>query len=89
MAANVSAVQALLLATQYIQGTQRSSETWEILGNLVHASFKVGLCQRVAGVECNPLEAELRNRMWWMCFIMDRFVMVFHIYCNHELTLGV
>ncbi|KAH7356200.1 fungal-specific transcription factor domain-containing protein [Pyrenochaeta sp. MPI-SDFR-AT-0127] len=69
---NLESMQALLLATQYVQGTQRSSQTWEMLGRLVNASFHVGLFQHTAGTGCNPLDAELRKRIWWTCLIMDR-----------------
>ncbi|KAJ3460702.1 hypothetical protein MRS44_011569 [Fusarium solani] len=71
-AGNLEPIQALLMATQYIQGTQRSSQTWDILGRLIHAAFQVGLYQPVSQAHYTPLEAELRKRAWWMCFIMDR-----------------
>ncbi|KAI8665065.1 Zn(2)-C6 fungal-type domain-containing protein [Fusarium sp. Ph1] len=69
---NLEPIQALLMATQYIQGTQRSSQTWDILGRLIHAAFQVGLYQPASQAHYSPLEAELRKRAWWMCFIMDR-----------------
>ncbi|KAJ4180003.1 hypothetical protein NW755_012043 [Fusarium falciforme] len=71
-AGNLESIQALLMATQYIQGTQRSSQTWDILGRLIHAAFQVGLYQPASQAHYTPLEAELRKRAWWMCFIMDR-----------------
>ncbi|KAI8716339.1 Zn(2)-C6 fungal-type domain-containing protein [Fusarium sp. LHS14.1] len=71
-AGNLEPIQALLMATQYIQGTQRSSQTWDILGRLVHAAFQVGLYQPASQAHYTPLEAELRKRAWWVCFIMDR-----------------
>ncbi|KAH6867512.1 fungal-specific transcription factor domain-containing protein [Thelonectria olida] len=71
-AGNLDSIRSLLMATQYIQGTQRSSQTWDMLGNLIHAAFQVGLYQDATQVNCTPLESELRKRTWWMCFIMDR-----------------
>ncbi|RSL48290.1 hypothetical protein CEP51_015651 [Fusarium floridanum] len=71
-AGNLEPIQALLMATQYIQGTQRSSQTWDILGRLIHAAFQVGLYQPASQAHYTALEAELRKRAWWMCFIMDR-----------------
>lgn len=68
----VYTVQALLMATQYTQGTQRSSQTWDMLGRLIHAAFQVGLYYPMGQVHYGPLDAELRKRAWWMCFIMDR-----------------
>ncbi|KAJ4258516.1 hypothetical protein NW757_003084 [Fusarium falciforme] len=49
-AGNLEPIQALLMATQYIQG----------------------LYQPASQAHYTPLEAELRKRAWWMCFIMDR-----------------
>ncbi|KAF5238836.1 hypothetical protein FANTH_10164 [Fusarium anthophilum] len=71
-AGNLEPIQALLMATQYIQGTQRSSLTWDILRRLIHAAFQVGLYQPASQDHYSPLDAELRKRAWWMCFIMDR-----------------
>jgi hypothetical protein len=69
MLADMSPVQALLLATQYLQGTQRSSQTWEMLGRLINATFRTGLWHEVAKEA--PLEAEMRRRTWWACFVMN------------------
>ncbi|KAF4453254.1 hypothetical protein FALBO_16028, partial [Fusarium albosuccineum] len=49
-------IQALVMATQYIQGTRRSSQTWGMMCALVQASFQI----------------ELRKRTWWMCLILDK-----------------
>lgn len=68
-------VQALVMATQYVQGTQRCAHTWELLGRLVHASLQVGIHRAypVAKTE-DRLKLEVRKRTWWMCFIMDKYV---------------
>ncbi|KAK4560802.1 hypothetical protein LTR86_005382 [Recurvomyces mirabilis] len=68
-AENPESIQALLLATMYLQGTQRSSQTWDVLGRLVNAVFRVGLFREVVGE--TALDAELRKRTWWTCFVMN------------------
>ncbi|KAK5117687.1 hypothetical protein LTR62_005110 [Meristemomyces frigidus] len=68
-AENPESIQALLLATMYLQGTQRSSQTWDVLGRLITAVFRVGLFREVAGE--TALDAELRKRTWWTCFVMN------------------
>jgi len=53
------------------QGTQRSSQTWDVLGRLVNAVFRVGLFREVAGE--TALDSELRKRTWWTCFVMNMY----------------
>jgi hypothetical protein len=62
------------MATQYVQGSQRSAQTWELLGRLVHASLQVGLYRVFPTTTTEDrLKQELRKRIWWMCFIMDKY----------------
>lgn len=71
----IDPVQALVMATQYVQGTQSSVRVWELLGRLVSASFQVGMYRNSsASVTQDAVQTELRKRTWWMCFIMDKYV---------------
>ncbi|KAH0375328.1 hypothetical protein KCU92_g10220, partial [Aureobasidium melanogenum] len=66
-------IQALVLAMQYVQGTQDCAHTWAILGRLVTASLQVGMYQKPSeSMLGDRLKMELRNRTWWMCFSMDK-----------------
>jgi hypothetical protein len=72
----VALVQALVLAMQYVQGTQDCAHTWAILGRLVTASLQVGMYQKPSeSMLGDRLKMELRNRTWWMCFSMDKYVL--------------
>lgn len=72
----IALVQALVLAMQYVQGTQDCAHTWAILGRLVNASFQVGMHQTPPTFMLGDrLKIELRKRTWWMCFLMDKYVL--------------
>ncbi|KAL1884697.1 hypothetical protein Plec18167_002289 [Paecilomyces lecythidis] len=65
-------VQLLLLMSQYLQGTQRSVQTWSIHGLAVKAAFQLGLHSARASKSLSPLEQEIRRRTWYACVILDR-----------------
>lgn len=76
------------MATQYVQGTGRSSQTWDLLGKLVYKSLQVGLHQSNPPATCSALEAELRRRTWWTCFILDKYETAsFYLFRADALTL--
>ncbi|OBT39075.1 hypothetical protein VE00_09907 [Pseudogymnoascus sp. WSF 3629] len=65
-------VQFLLVMGQYLQGTQRSVETWSIHGLAVKAAMQLGLhCPKVSG-HLSPLMQEYRKRTWYGCVVLDR-----------------
>ncbi|KFY90238.1 hypothetical protein V498_06095 [Pseudogymnoascus sp. VKM F-4517 (FW-2822)] len=65
-------VQFLLVMGQYLQGTQRSVETWSIHGLAVKAAMQLGLhCPKVSG-HLSPLVQEYRKRTWYGCVVLDR-----------------
>ena len=66
-------VQFLLLMTQYLQGTQRSAQTWNLLGLTVTAALRLGLHSTNASHDLTPLEKEVRKRTWYGCLMLDRY----------------
>ncbi len=68
----VLAVQFLLLMSQYLQGTQRSVETWTIHGLAVKAALQLGLHSSGASSHLSPLVQEYRKRTWYGCVLLDR-----------------
>lgn len=68
------AVQYLLLMTQYLQGTQRSAQTWNVHGLTVKAALQLGLHVENASSGFNAVEREVRKRTWYGCIILDRSV---------------
>ncbi|OLN94165.1 TY1 enhancer activator, partial [Colletotrichum chlorophyti] len=72
--ASVEAVQTMLLMSQYLQGSQRSVQTWAIHGLAVKAAMELGFHSEVALQRFDPLEREIRIRTWFGCVLLDRFV---------------
>ena len=66
-------VQFLLLMTQYLQGTQRSAQTWNLLGLTVTAALRLGLHSTNASQNLTLLEKEVRKRTWYGCLMLDRY----------------
>ena len=65
-------VQYLLLASQYLQSTQKSSQTWMLHGLAVKGAFAIGLHSNQASQKYSALENEIRNRTWYGCVLLDR-----------------
>lgn len=57
---------------QYLQGTQKSVETWTIHGLAVKAALQLGLHSSDASRRFPPLDQEIRKRTWYGCVILDR-----------------
>jgi hypothetical protein len=57
---------------QYLQGTQKSIQTWTIHGLAVKAAFQLGLHSSEASKRLSPLEREIRKRVWFGCIVLDR-----------------
>ncbi|RFU80733.1 transcriptional regulatory gal4 [Trichoderma arundinaceum] len=70
--ANVEIVQYLLLMTQFLQGTQRSAQTWNLHGLTVKAALQLGLHTSSSYAKFTPLEKEIRKRTWYGCVVLDR-----------------
>ncbi|CAH0021927.1 unnamed protein product [Clonostachys rhizophaga] len=65
-------VQYLLLTSQYLQGTQRSVQTWTTHGLAVKAALSIGLHSRDVMARFTPIEQEMRKRTWFGCVLLDR-----------------
>lgn len=71
--ADLSLVQALLLLSHYLQGTLQLNECWSFVGLMVRSAISIGLHRPVRGdLEMHATEREMRKRVWWGCFILDR-----------------
>lgn len=58
--------------SQYLQGTSRSIETWNVHGLAVKAAYQLGLHSKLALSRYPPVEREYRTRTWFGCVILDR-----------------
>ncbi|KAK0653510.1 Patulin cluster transcription factor patL [Lasiodiplodia hormozganensis] len=70
--ASLESLQALVLLVQYFEGTQSAAQTWKLHGTAVNVGLQLGLQQPMQAQCSGPLEAEIRRRTWWACFMMDR-----------------
>jgi hypothetical protein len=70
---SISMVQSLLLMVQYQQGTMQSEQCWLTIGHATRMAQGLGLHKsEKRNILMSPLEEELRNRLWWGCFSLDR-----------------
>lgn len=69
---SIEIVQYLLLASQYLQSTQKSSQTWMLHGLAVKGAFAIGLHSNQASQKYSALENEIRNRTFYGCVLLDR-----------------
>lgn len=60
--------------SQYLQGTERSTQTWNIHGLAVKSAYQLGLHSKDALSQYPPLEREMRVRTWYGCVILDRYI---------------
>jgi hypothetical protein len=60
---------------QYLQGSERSIETWNIHGLAVKAAYQLGLHSSDTLQQYPPLEREVRKRTWYGCVMLDREVL--------------
>jgi hypothetical protein len=69
---HLTIVQYLLMRGQYLQGTQKAIEAWNIHGLAVKAALQLGLHSSEASKRFTPLEQEIRKRLWFGCVVLDR-----------------
>ncbi|WJG35924.1 transcriptional regulatory protein GAL4 [Fusarium oxysporum Fo47] len=69
---DVEQVQSLLLLGLYCQGTQRPEEACTLHGLAVQVALKLGLHSPSRLNQLQGLEREIRKRLWFGCFMMDR-----------------
>ena len=67
----------MLLVTQYLQGTQRSAQTWDLQRYTVQIALQLGVHSSACSAKCTPLEREIGKRSWFMCYLLDKYVTVF------------
>ncbi|KAJ5653397.1 hypothetical protein N7490_000400 [Penicillium lividum] len=65
-------VQFNLLAGQYLQGTQKSVQVWNVHGLAVKGALQLGLHSKHASRTFSLIEQETRKRTWYCCVMLDR-----------------
>lgn len=69
---NLELIQALLLMCHYLQGTLELNECWNLVGLMIRTAVTIGLHLNPDGFSLSTVEREVRKRVWWGCFIIDR-----------------
>ena len=69
---NLELVQALLLMCHYLQGTMELNECWALAGLMIRTAVSIGLHLSPDDLPISIVEKEVRKRVWWGCFILDR-----------------
>lgn len=64
----------MLLMSQYLQGTHRSTTTWNVHGLAVKAAFQLGLHHTASSKKYSMLDKEIRLRTWYGCIVLDRYL---------------
>jgi hypothetical protein len=67
-------VQFLLLSSQYLQGTQKSSQTWAIHGLATKIAMSIGIHSSEVLSKLPEIEQEMGKRAWFGCVVLDRYV---------------
>ncbi|KAJ3091795.1 hypothetical protein HK102_013386 [Quaeritorhiza haematococci] len=78
---SLSTVEALLLLATYAAGSGRGSAAWMYSGMAIRMAQELKLNvepefdESFATANHNPtwLEKEIRRRLWWNCFVLDRY----------------
>ncbi|KIW69558.1 hypothetical protein PV04_05428 [Phialophora macrospora] len=68
---NLELIQALLLMCHYLQGTLELNECWSLSGLMIRTSISIGLHLNPSPAT-TAVEREVRKRVWWGCFVIDR-----------------
>ncbi|KAI4263182.1 MAG: hypothetical protein L6R42_001664 [Xanthoria sp. 1 TBL-2021] len=84
---SVAILQALLLMALYQQGAIRFNEFYLTVGHATRIAQSLGLHISPPELESvQPQHREVRRRLWWACFCMDR-VRLYHVMDNVLLRL--
>lgn len=67
-------LQAVLLMAIYLQSSTRMSTCYSYVGIALSAAVRMGLHRAVPDANFNPIEREVRKRIFWTCWKMDTYV---------------
>ncbi|OZJ04391.1 hypothetical protein BZG36_02421 [Bifiguratus adelaidae] len=69
----ISTVQALLLMAIHQNGAIRTARAWLYAGMAFRMAHDLGLNRNCENWNIDPIEREIRMRVFWSCFILDRY----------------
>lgn len=69
---SLESLQALILLSLYLQGTDGTRKLWVVIGAAVRIAQALGLHDnKIVNNAKSPLEMEVRKRVWWACYVLD------------------
>jgi hypothetical protein len=71
-AGSIELIQALLLMGQYLHGSLELNNCWTVVGLAIRTAQGLGLHLDRGEFAADVVEHEVRKRVWWGCFIIDR-----------------
>lgn len=69
---SLETMQALLLMCHHSQSAMDLNETWSLAGLMIRSAFGIGLHLNSPSGLLQAPEDEMRKRIWWACYVMDR-----------------
>lgn len=73
-AATIELVQALLLMGQYLNSSLELDNSWTVIGLAIRMAQSLGLHQDITTMGLKVIDQEVRKRVWWGCFVIDRLL---------------
>ena len=70
---DLPSLQAIICMIIFLQSTAKLSTCWSYVGIALHSAIRMGLHRAIAG-NFNPIEAEIRKRVFWQIRKMDIYV---------------
>jgi hypothetical protein len=72
--ATIELVQALLLMGQYLNSSLELDNSWTVIGLAIRMAQSLGLHQDSTTLGLTAIDQEVRKRVWWGCFVIDRLL---------------
>lgn len=73
---DIDCIQSLLLLSMYGSHEPQSVNMWYTIGLALRLAVGIDLHRQEAIAGCNTLEAEMRKRIWWSVYVMDRSISI-------------
>lgn len=73
---DIDCIQCLLLLAMYGCYEPQSVNMWHVIGLALRLAVGIDLHRQEALVGCSVLEAEMRKRLWWSVYAMDRSISI-------------
>ena len=71
-ASSIELVQGLLLMGRYYHGSLELNNCWTVVGLAIRMAQGLGLHLDANSFTSDLIEQEVRKRVWWGCFVLDR-----------------